>query len=143
MKPRAHFEQRTNSSENLSSALGRVGDSRKDLQQGALAGSVSSNDPDHVTMLDLKGQVLDCPNPILALRIPVRLTLERIGNALGQRVTQGSILLLLSDLIALTKSFSTNCDIAHWSNPVIGCVRGLYKIGKGGFHSTKIDHSTE
>ena len=68
METGPHFQQARDPAVHFGAPLGWIGDPAQDLQQRALAGTVSSNDSDHVSSIDLEGDVAQCPNHISIVR---------------------------------------------------------------------------
>src|SRR6266508_3721641 len=68
MEPRANLEQRAESARDPYAAGCRLGDSRKDLEQRALARPVPADDPHDLAGLDIEGDVSEGPDRRLLLR---------------------------------------------------------------------------
>ena len=57
----AHLEQAGDAALDLDPPAGGGGDAREDLEQGALAGAVAPDDPQHLALLDFERNVLERP----------------------------------------------------------------------------------
>src|SRR5690348_8816738 len=80
------------------------------LQQGALAGPVSSNQPNHLALLHLKRNVPQCPkNRILVLGAPAKGSLDRVRQSISQR--SGS--LQFSDMESLAQLLNLYYRLTH------------------------------
>src|SRR5438094_7302021 len=63
----ADFEQTADAAGDLDLALGRLGDTREDLEQRALAGAVAADDTDHFAAVHVEAHVLQGPEGVLAV----------------------------------------------------------------------------
>src|SRR4051812_30743640 len=62
VKADADFEQRSHTAAHLHFSIGRLGDPRKDLQEGAFARSIAADNADHFASRDPEGDVLKSPD---------------------------------------------------------------------------------
>ena len=64
MKSRADFEEARNTALYFHPTLARLGDAGEDLEEGALAGAVASNDSDYLSPGNFKIDILEGPKDL-------------------------------------------------------------------------------
>jgi hypothetical protein len=100
MKPRSDFEKTPYPSIYLDSTTARLRNPRKNLEQGGLAGPVPTDDAEHLTALDVKGEIPQRPQigfptgGLVLLKRSVKPrthTFNRAVDHLDERLTQSLI----------------------------------------------------
>src|ERR1017187_42116 len=88
MKAGADFQERADTSINPGQAICRIGDSRQQFQQRALAGAVAPDESNNLTALDIEGNVPQRPELIIRSRwvFPPRQGLQAATQTIPQRV---------------------------------------------------------
>ncbi len=98
MKAGAHFEQRSNSAAQNRPALARLGDTRQQLQQRALARAVSADQADDLAFVHFKRRILQSPERVVALGSVAGAGFEMADHVpphAGDRVAQSGVLVEL------------------------------------------------
>ena len=65
MKTGAHFQQRPHTAMDLREALRRLGDTRQNFQERALASPIPPDDANDFSTLDLKGYIFERPDKVV------------------------------------------------------------------------------
>jgi len=106
MKPGPHLQQASHAPVQVHLAGGGLRDAGKDLEQGALAGSVASDDADHVALLDVQVHVFQGPEGL-----PLQ-PLERMADAVSDGLAQGGVLFLpVDDAVGLSQPPDPDGDV--------------------------------
>ena len=133
MEAGADFEQRSHPAVDLDAAFGRLGDSRQDLEQRALAGAVAADDPDDFS----RGTSNDtsrsahrrsalsaaCAEPFGETTIA---PCERARHRIGNRVAKGAIP-LAPQAIPLAEPLDSDRDVAHTTSANVRSIRRKYR----------------
>src|SRR3990172_13377853 len=118
VKTGSHFQKGTNPAVKIHPAGGWAGYTRQDLEQGALAGAIASDDADRFTTFDFEGDIIQRPEGLL---FPKPLTFQpaqRHTGSVGKRLTKCCITRLLpANFVLLSQVFHSDGDITH----SIGC----------------------
>jgi hypothetical protein len=69
VEPGTDFEEAADAAADHDAPLGGLGDSRQDLQQRALAGSVAADDSDNLAFADFEGDVPQRPDDVLCVAV--------------------------------------------------------------------------
>ena len=93
MEAGADLQQARHAAADFDAALGRRGDAGKDLEQRRFAGAVAADDADDLAPLDLEGDVLQRPEPLLRRQRPDGGTqaTEGRGTGVGDRFAEGPV----------------------------------------------------
>ena len=85
MEAGSNLEQAGDATVNIYDAPGRIGDSRKDLQQGTLARPVAANDTDGFTLPDVEVNIVECPEGLTFLTVDPERVLDAFDDRLPER----------------------------------------------------------
>src|SRR6185503_12319845 len=143
MKSGAHFEQRADPAIDIGITVGRICDSRQNLEQGTLAGAIAADDADDLTSFDLEGNIFDGPDGLVQLSRAAGLaaqkppgTTKRGRRYVNQLIRQSVVILLrAANVVFLAQSRNINRQFAHESH--------LQHICKALFHPPEIKGTAE
>ena len=95
MKAGANFEQRADPPVDFRHSRGRFGNTRKNLEQGALTGSVAPDNSQHLPLAHFKRYIFQCPNKRFLAVFLRRFfsAAQRRLNRFCQRLSQRAVIL--------------------------------------------------
>ncbi len=126
VKSGADLEQRSDTADDGRVPLRGLGDAREDLQERALARAIAPDDAERLTLVELEGDVVEHPDPlVVARRDASRARADGLArspqagaSAVGDDVANRLVGLALPDAIDLAEFDCADRDIAHRSHNV-------------------------
>ena len=117
MEARPHLEQTRHPSLKSHPAFRWFGDPAQDLQQGAFASSVSADDPNHLTLFNLEGDIFERPEFLFLLSLlfpagsqPCERSARRFLDDMAQAIIFGT---LMANDVAFAEVFDGDDGIRH------------------------------